>query len=173
MKRALFLDRDGVINKEYSYVHKIENFEFLEGVFDALKYAQERGYLLIIVTNQAGIGRGYYGEDDFFRLTEWMVEAFRENGIHIDRVYHCPHGPDDGCGCRKPGAGMINSAIADFGIDPENSWLIGDKESDILAAVSAGIKNHILVRSGHEIDEKNSKAKYICDSLKEAVKLIG
>lgn len=172
MKKALFLDRDGVINKEYSYVHKAENFEFIEGVFEALKKAQEKGYLLIIVTNQAGIGRGYYLEDDFFRLTEWMIEAFKSHGVHIDRVYHCPHGPDDGCECRKPEAGMIKSAAADFNIDLENSWLVGDKESDIEASIKAGIKNHILVRSGHKIDEKSSKAGHICDSLKEAVKLI-
>jgi len=173
MKKALFIDRDGVINKEYDYVHKIEEFEFIDGVFEALRKARELGYLLIVITNQSGIGRGYYSEDDFFKLTEWMVEAFSENGVHIDRVYHCPHAPGSGCDCRKPETGMIDRALNDFAIDLKHSWLVGDKESDIQAAVKAGIANHILVRSGHKIDETKTAAKHVCDTLKDAVELLG
>ncbi len=173
MKKALFLDRDGVINKEHDYVHKIEEFEFIDGVFDAMKSAQEKGYLLIVITNQSGIGRGYYGEDDFFRLSEWMTEVLREKGIRVDRIYHCPHAPDAGCDCRKPETGMIEKACRDFDIDLAGSWLVGDKESDIKAAVKAGIPNHVLVRSGHAIDEEKTAAKYVCDTLGEAVLLLG
>lgn len=172
MKKALFLDRDGVINKEHDYVHKIEAFEFIEGVFEALQNAQAQGYLLIVITNQSGIGRGYYSEDDFFALTEWMVEALDENGVHIDRVYHCPHAPGDGCDCRKPATGMIDRAVQDFDIDLAASWLIGDKESDINAAINAGIPNHVLVRSGHKIDEAKTAAGHVCNTLKEAVALL-
>jgi D-glycero-D-manno-heptose 1,7-bisphosphate phosphatase len=173
MKKALFLDRDGVINKEHDYVHKIEEFEFIEGVFEALQSAQAKGYLLIVITNQSGIGRGYYGEDDFFKLSEWMVEVLRDRGIHIDRIYHCPHAPDEGCDCRKPETGMIERAVKEFDIDLEKSWLVGDKESDIKAAVNAGIPHHILVRSGHDIDEGKTAAKHVCDTLDEAVRLLG
>lgn len=172
MKKALFIDRDGVINKEHDYVHKIEEFEFIEGVFDALKYAQARGYLLIVITNQSGIGRGYYGEDDFFKLSEWMVEVLREKGIHIDRIYHCPHAPGEGCDCRKPETGMIERAVKDFEIDLKTSWLVGDKESDIKAALNAGIPHHILVRSGHAVDEGKTAAKHVCNTLNEAVRLL-
>lgn len=171
-KRVLFLDRDGVINKEYDYVYKIEDYEFIEGVFDALQTAQQKGYLLIIITNQSGIGRGYYSEDDFFRLTEWMVEAFKDNGIRIARVYHCPHAPGSGCDCRKPETGMIEQAQKDFVIDLKHSWLIGDKESDIQTAIAAGIPHHVLVRSGHKIDEAKTRASHVCDTLADAVELL-
>lgn len=172
MKKALFIDRDGVINKEYSYVYRIEDFEFIDGIFDALKKMQQNGYLLIIITNQAGIAKGLYKEDDFYKLTSWMIDAFKNNGVNIDRVYHCPHKDGDGCECRKPKAGMVNRAKKEFDIDIDSSWLIGDKESDIEAGINSGIKNTILVRSGHKIDEKNTKASFVCDSIKEAVKLI-
>ena len=172
MKKALFLDRDGVINKEHDYVHKIDAFEFIDGVFDAMKTAQEKGYLLIVITNQSGIGRGYYSEDDFFKLSEWMVEVLREKGTHIDRIYHCPHAPGEGCDCRKPETGMIERAVKDFAIDLSASWLVGDKESDIKAALKAGIPNHVLVRSGHGVDETKTAAKHVRDSLKEAVSLL-
>lgn len=172
MKKALFLDRDGVINKEVDYLHKIEEFEFIDGVVDAMRQAKEKGYLLIVITNQSGIGRGYYDEDAFFKLSEWMVEVLRDQGVHIDRIYHCPHAPGEGCDCRKPETGMIERAVKDFGIDLKTSWLVGDKESDIQAAINAGIPHHILVRSGHKVDEAETAAGHVCDTLKEAVLLL-
>lgn len=145
MTKAIFLDRDGVINLDKAYVSKIEDFEFCEGVFEALMHFQNLGYLLIIVTNQSGIGRGYYTEEDFQKLTAWMRKELLHVKIKIDAVYHCPHAPEANCACRKPQSGMFLKAIEDFDIDVKQSWMIGDKPSDIEAALGAGILNTILL----------------------------
>jgi len=145
MQKAVFLDRDGVINVDKAYVSKIEDFEFCQGVFEALTHFQNLGYLLIIVTNQSGIGRGYYSEEDFQILSTWMRKEFLHVKITIDAVYHCPHAPEENCGCRKPKSGMFLKAIEDFDIDVANSWMIGDNQTDIQAAIGAGISNTILL----------------------------
>lgn len=172
MQKVIFLDRDGVINIEKDYLYKVEDFEFVDGVFDALKYFQSLGYKLIVVTNQSGISRGYYTKDDFDKLTVWMVEQFRKNDIILDGVFCCPHGPNDNCNCRKPKTGMVDESLKLFDIDFENSWLIGDKDSDIQMAINSGIKNTIQVRSGHKFDEQTSKADYILDSIKDSISVI-
>jgi D-glycero-D-manno-heptose 1,7-bisphosphate phosphatase len=143
--KAIFLDRDGIINVDHGYVHEIEAFEFNEGIFEALLALQDRGFLLIVVTNQSGIARGYYTQEQYQVLTTYMVETFLERGIRISAVYHCPHGPDAGCKCRKPKAGMLKRAQKEFKIDMKRSWMVGDKESDMLAAKKAGIEQRILV----------------------------
>ena len=145
MNKAVFLDRDGVINLDKAYVSKIEDFEFCEGVFEALKHFQNLGYLLIVVTNQSGIGRGYYSEEDFQILTVCMQKELLHVKIKIDAIYHCPHAPEVNCACRKPKSGMFLKAIEDFDIDVANSWMIGDKETDMEAAIVAGIPNTILL----------------------------
>ena len=145
MQKAVFLDRDGVINVDKSYVYKQEDFEFCEGVFEALQHFKRLGYLLIIVTNQSGIGRGYYREEDFQSLSAWMKQEFLHVNIVIDAIYHCPHAPEVGCECRKPKSGMFQEAIRDFDIDVRASWMIGDKQSDIEAALGAGIEQTIML----------------------------
>ena len=145
MTKAIFLDRDGVINVDKAYVSKIEDFEFCEGVFEALIHFQTLGYLLIIVTNQSGIGRGYYSEEDFQKLTAWMQKELLHVQIKIDAIYHCPHAPILNCSCRKPKSGMLLQAIEDFNIDVKSSWMIGDKQTDIEAALGAGVTNTILL----------------------------
>lgn len=164
MKKAIFLDRDGVINKDLGYVHTIKDFHFLPGVFEALRTFDSLGYLLIIVTNQSGIGRGYYTQNNFKMLTDWMKKRLQEAGIEIAGVYHCPHHPDDGCDCRKPQPGLILQAAKDFDIDLSRSWMIGDKQSDIEAARRAGVKNAILLGSGN--------APYHAQSLFDTIKII-
>ena len=164
-KKIVFLDRDGVINKEVGYLHKIEDFEFINGVFDACVYFQSLGYQLIVVTNQSGIERGYYSEDDFHTVNNWMLKQFKNQGVDILDVFFCPHGPGSNCGCRKPKPGMFNQADDKYSIDMENSWMIGDKEADVQAANAAGIQNTVLVKSGHTIDETNSKSLFILDSI--------
>lgn len=173
-RKALFLDRDGIINQEKNYVHRIGDFEFMDGIFDLLSYAQSQNYLLIIVTNQAGIARGYYSEDDFHRLNSWMLKQFREKGIHITQVYYCPYHPTHGIGeykkeseFRKPGPGMILQALKEHGIDPSESLLIGDKESDIEAGVKAGLQKSILLKSDR-YNSNNTKAAALIDHLREA-----
>jgi len=170
--KAIFLDRDGVINKEVNYLFKKENFEFIDGIFDACLYFQNLGYAIIIVTNQSGIARKYYTENDYQIVTKWMLDQFKYKNINILDILHCPHGPDSTCDCRKPKPGMFLKAKAIHNIDMEKSWMIGDKEIDTIAANSAGIDNTILVRSGHRIDESNSNAKIILDSILQVKQII-
>jgi len=149
-KKAIFLDRDGVINVEKNYVYRIADFEFMPGIFDLCQSAQEAGLVPIVITNQAGIGRGYYTEDDFQRITAWMLDQFRLRGVRIGRVYHCPFHPIAGIGeyrresfDRKPNPGMILKARDDFALNLANSLLLGDKDSDLEAGRAAGVGHNL------------------------------
>lgn len=153
--RALILDRDGVINVDHGYVHRPKDCEFVEGIFDMVRAFAERGFLIVIATNQAGIGRGLYTEEDFQTFMAWMREEFRKQGIEIAAVYHCPDHPSAGIGVyrrenpwRKPGPGMMLQAASDLDLDLEASWCVGDKTSDVEAARSAGIGMRILYAAG-------------------------
>ncbi len=175
--KAVFLDRDGVINEDYGYVYKIEDFHIYNEVFPALKLLKDAGYKLLIITNQSGIGRGYYTEEDFKRITEYMLGILKKEGIEIDDIYYCPHHPEGvipeytmKCNCRKPETGMIEEGIKKFNIDVKKSFLIGDKETDIEAGRKVGLKT-ILVKTGRGKDYINTtKADYIADNILDAVK---
>ncbi len=143
--KALFLDRDGVINVDKSYVYKIEDFEFMQGVFETLRHFQSQDYLLIVITNQSGIGRGYYSKEDFLTLSRWMSDRLAKEGIHISSIYYCPHSPELKCECRKPKPKMLLDAIERFNINPQNSIMVGDKLSDVKAGFNAGVKNLFLI----------------------------
>ena len=170
--KTIFLDRDGVINKEVNYLHKIDDFEFIDGIFNTCLYFQHLGYKIIIITNQSGISRGYYSEADYQKLNQWMLDQFEKNYIYILDVFHCPHGPDSNCNSRKPKPGMFLKAKAKYNIDMGDSWMIGDMEADVKAANSADIQNTILVRSGHKIDESKSSARFILDSIEQSKQVI-
>ena len=179
MKSALFLDRDGVINKEINYLHRIEDFEFIDGVFETCRYFQEIGYYIFVVTNQGGIGRGYYTERQFHRLDAWMVAQFAIRGVRICQTYFSPYHPTAGVGVyrcehadRKPNPGMLLRAKADWGIDLARSLLVGDKESDILAGINAGVGMTVLVRSGHAIDEASTRAAVVVDSIADLPEVV-
>jgi D-glycero-D-manno-heptose 1,7-bisphosphate phosphatase len=144
-QRALFLDRDGIINVDYGYVSKIEDFQFMEGIFELLHLFIDEGYLLFVVTNQSGIGRGYYTQTDFDTLTEWMIDSFEKKQIPIQKVAYCPHAPKDNCHCRKPKTGMVDDILKQYPIDLTHSWLIGDKQSDIDLAHNCKIENSIAI----------------------------
>jgi len=151
MNKALFLDRDGVINAERGHVFRREHFEFLPGIFKKCRKYASSGYLIIIVTNQAGIAKGIYTEKDYETLTEWMLTQFRNEGIKISEVYHCPHHPEitGPCTCRKPEPGMILQAIKEFDLDISKCVLIGDKETDLEAGRRAGIPESNLIFSNN------------------------
>ncbi len=142
MKKAAFLDRDGVINVDVlDYTSRVENFEFLPGVFDGLKSLQKKGFLLIVITNQGGIAKGLYTEEDVDTLHQWMCNQLEQNGIHITEIYFCPHHDVSGkCLCRKPGSLMFEKAMARFDIDMKQSFFMGDKETDVQAAIAAGVR---------------------------------
>lgn len=165
MKKALFLDRDGVINVEIDYLHKKEDFVFIEGILDLCRYFQTKAYLIIVVTNQSGIARNYYTEEDFQALTTWMIEEFAKHDIRISKVYHCPHHPKitGACSCRKPEPQMLLQAQSEFNLDMQNSLLVGDKERDIEAGLNAGLKEtYLFVQNG---DKPNTKATKVVSKL--------
>ncbi len=150
--RALFLDRDGVINEEINYLHRPEQVRFLPGIFSLSRHAQALGYKLIVVTNQAGIARGYYTEEDFHALTRWMEAAFAREGVQLDRTYFCPHHPEHGVGAyrhecpdRKPNPGMLLHASRDFSLDLARSVFIGDRCTDMAAGQAAGVGTLLLL----------------------------
>ena len=160
-KPALFLDRDGVINIDHGYVHTREEFEFVDGIFDVVAAATRAGYLVVVVTNQAGIGRGYYTEAHFHALTDWMKARFVEHDGRVDAVYFCPYHPEYGIGhyrrksdCRKPAPGMLLQAEQELKIDMERSIIVGDKLSDMEAGRAAGVG--VLLYLSAKIDKQEN-----------------
>ncbi|GLS82574.1 D-glycero-beta-D-manno-heptose 1,7-bisphosphate 7-phosphatase [Paraferrimonas haliotis] len=174
MKAAVFLDRDGVINHDHGYVYQVDDFHYVDGVFEACLELKKMGYLLVVVTNQSGIGRGLYSEDQFHQLTEWMDWNFVDKGVELDGIYFCPHHPKHGvgdykldCDCRKPKPGMLNSAKTFLNIDMSRSIMVGDKLSDMQAAEAAGVTTRILVKSGKPIDDAaQASATTVIESIK-------
>jgi D-glycero-D-manno-heptose 1,7-bisphosphate phosphatase len=143
---ALFLDRDGVVNVDSGYVYRKEDFIFIEGIFSLVRTARKAGYLIVIITNQAGIGRGYYDEKQFHTLMQWVKEQFQRNDADLDAVYYCPDHPEHGIGVykrdtgmRKPGPGMLLQAAQEHDIDLSASVMIGDSYKDMAAGETAGV----------------------------------
>ncbi len=160
MKKCIFLDRDGNINVEVDYLHKKEDFAFVKGADEAIKIFNKLGYLVVVVTNQSGIARGYYTEEDLIKLHVHMDKELDKIGAKVDGYYYCPHHPIKGigkykinCNCRKPELGMFLNAKKDFDIDFENSIIVGDKLSDVEAGLRLGMES-VLVRSGHGLLEE-------------------
>ena len=150
-RAAAFLDRDGVLNVDTGYLHRIEDLEWIQGAQKAVGMLNEAGFLVVIITNQSGIGRGYFTEADFLKLTEGMKTALKLKGAQIDAVYFCPNHPEHGlgsykvaCDFRKPRPGMILQAIKEWEIELTQSFFIGDRESDRKAAEAAGVKFHMF-----------------------------
>lgn len=167
-KKALFLDRDGVINHEVGYLSRKEDVRFVDGIFSLCSTARSLGYRLIIVTNQAGIARGFYTESDFQDLMVWMREQFQQRDILIDAVYHCPFHPEHGIGeykrdheDRKPGAGMLRRGAAEFGLDLTKCVMIGDRCSDIGAANVGGLRKAFLI---HGTEHRSCEGDFIAVS---------
>ena len=176
-KRAIFLDRDGVINIDHAYVHTIEEFHWVEGVKEACAQLTKDGWTLAIVTNQSGIGRGYYTEQAFQELSQWMCAEFEKAGAHIAGVYFCPHHPEKArppylqqCQCRKPAPGLIYQAAKELDLDLSSSILFGDKLSDLEAAHRAGCVERVLLGTdGLATPEPHPLATACFASLAQAV----
>ena len=146
MRKAAFFDRDGTINIDTGYVHSPEEFQFINGMPEFIKKWNDWGYLVIVVTNQAGIARGYYTEEQMHELHEYINRELSKIGAHIDAFYFCPHHPDftGPCHCRKPEPGMIEQAIKEWDIDVTQAVMFGDKESDLIAAQRCGVKGYLV-----------------------------
>ena len=171
MNSALFLDRDGVVNIDHGYVYKKSNFDFTENIFDLVRSANNLGYLVVVITNQAGIARGYYTEKDFNVLTLWMHEQFKLKGAKIDMTYFCPFHKDGvikkykkDSYLRKPNPGMIQNACKELNINPSKSLLVGDKETDIEAGLASGI--HKCIYFGKNECNIAFKSTYDLNSIK-------
>ncbi|WP_018702270.1 D-glycero-beta-D-manno-heptose 1,7-bisphosphate 7-phosphatase [Anaeromusa acidaminophila] len=176
MRKALFLDRDGVINVEKHYLHKIEDFEFIPGIIEVMHQYQQDGYVLVVVTNQSGIGRGYYTEEDFWALTEWMKQTLAEQDVMIEGVYFSPYHPEKAIGeyrresdCRKPGPGMLLKAAEELELVLNESVVLGDKESDVEAGRRAGVAQTIrLLEKGNVVE--NSKADVVIYDVRDLLR---
>lgn len=157
MRRAAFIDRDGVINEDREYVCRVADFQFLAGSVEALRQLQAAGYLLVVITNQSGIARGFYTEAQYQELDTYMRGSLSAAGVSIDAVQYCPHLPDANCDCRKPRAGMIRAAARLLDIDTSRSLLIGDRRADIEAGRAGGVGRCFLVRSGRPLSESDER----------------
>ncbi len=151
MNKAIFLDRDGTINVDNDYIYLKEDFEFIPGAIEALKIFQDMGYVLIIITNQSGIARGYYTIEDFYKLNQWMMNFLKKHNILISRVYFCPHHKNAkilkyrcDCECRKPKIGMYNKAIQDFDLDIKNCIAVGDKIRDCSICFTTECRGYLI-----------------------------
>jgi len=166
--RAIFLDRDGTINEEIYYLHEPEKFELRPNTIEGLKEMMAMGFKLAVITKQAGIGLGYYTKEDFYRVNKEMFRHLSPHKIIIDRVYFCPHSKGDKCGCRKPGTDLFKRAEKELNLDLKGSWMIGDRETDILAGKKIGCKT-ILIKSDIKTE---TEPDYCADDLLDAAKYI-
>ncbi|OOF78870.1 D-glycero-beta-D-manno-heptose-1,7-bisphosphate 7-phosphatase [Rodentibacter caecimuris] len=179
MNKAIFLDRDGTLNIDYGYVHEIDNFKFIDGAIGALRELKAMGYLLILVTNQSGIARGYFSEEQFLQLTEWFDWSLAEQGVDFDGIYYCPHHPEGkgeykaDCDCRKPKSGMLLQAMKELKIDPAKSVMVGDKVDDLKAGIGANVRMNVLVRTGKAVTEEGEQlADYVLDSVTDLPRIL-
>lgn len=180
MDKVIFLDRDGTINIEKQYLYKIEDFEFIDGVIEAIRLLNINGYKVIVITNQAGVARGYYSANDVENLHNYINEELKKNNAYIDDFYYCVHHPSEGigkykidCKCRKPKTGLFMQAEQKYEVDKSESWMIGDNISDIIAGNNYGIKT-ILVGTGygqdiHKKNQENPVYNYYSDNLLKSV----
>ncbi|MBU5377943.1 MAG: D-glycero-beta-D-manno-heptose 1,7-bisphosphate 7-phosphatase [Pantoea sp.] len=172
---AVFLDRDGTLNVDHGYVHEIDNFQFIDGAIEALQELKKMGFALVLITNQSGIARGMFSEDQFMQLTEWMDWSLADRDVDLDGIYFCPHLPDapveayrQACDCRKPHPGMLLSAQKHLDIDMAASYMVGDKTEDVLAGKAAGVGTNVLVRSGKAVTaEGEAAADWVLNSIAE------
>lgn len=175
---AVFLDRDGTLNKEVNYLHKIENFEWVPGAPAAVKRLNELDVPVLVVTNQSGVARGYFEEEDIEQLHAFMEEELAKTGATIDDFYYCPYHPNGEVEeyravshCRKPNPGMFEEAIQEWSVDPARSFVVGDKNSDLIPGNELGMTT-LLVRTGHDITESDAVHDHVVNDVRAAVDVI-
>jgi D-glycero-D-manno-heptose 1,7-bisphosphate phosphatase len=167
MNKLLILDRDGVVNIEYGHVYKEEDFRFMPGIFELCKKYQEKGFKIVICSNQSGIAKGLYTIEQYKNLNYYMLDLFEKNGVHIEKTYVCPHRDSDNCGCHKPKPGMILEALKEFEASKKLSVGIGDKMSDLDAYHAAGMNKLIFLKGENPLQERDYKFKVINSLLEE------
>lgn len=172
MNKAVFLDRDGTINVDKDYLYRIEDFEYIDGAVEGMKALQDMGYLLVIVTNQSGIARGYYSEDDYLQLEHWLLADLKAKGVNISGAYYCPHHPKAklkeyrrDCDCRKPKTGLFYRAVSDLEIDLDDSIAIGDKPRDLAICKETKAMGILLTKQERPMPERQ----YCCRDWREIV----
>lgn len=169
---AIFLDRDGTLNIDNGYVGEVSRFQFIGGAIEACRQLQSFGYQLVLITNQSGIARGYFSEQQFRQLTAWMCQQLAQQGVQLAGFYYCPHHPQgmgqyrQYCQCRKPQPGLLLRAQQELNLDMASSYLVGDKWEDLQAAKAAGVGKRVLVKSGHPLtSQAKAQADWILPSL--------
>ena len=176
MDKVILLDRDGTLNNDIDYVHKVEDFELLPGVIVGLKLLS-KDFIFVVITNQSGISRGLYTEEDMHKFNEKLVNELKKENIEIKKIYFCPHAPEDNCDCRKPSTKYIKEAEKEFDIDLNNSWVIGDHPSDVEMGANSGCKAvYLLTGLGkkhfEDLEKNNIKPTFIAESFLHAAKFI-
>ena len=171
LRPAVFIDRDGTLIDDIGYLHDPTGVVFYPGIPEALRKLKDSGYLVIVVTNQSGIGRGFFDEETAMAVNLAMLKMLWARGVQPDAIYYCPHHPDDGCSCRKPGLLMVQRAFEDLQINRDNSWIVGDIDKDVLTGISAGLKP-IVVETGKSDKGEVPVDVQRCDTVVEAVRFI-
>lgn len=169
-KKAVFLDRDGVLIEDKGYVHSVSNVVFISGVFESLRLLQDATYKLFVVTNQSGIGRGMYPEEDMHTVHKYMLDRFEAEGVTISGFYFCPHTPDDGCECRKPGTALLTRAAAEHTLSLDKSWMVGDKSSDVECGRRALAKAILIQDQGAVVG--SIRPNFVVRDIREAARVI-
>lgn len=172
MNKAVFIDRDGTINEDPGYVHKVEDFKLYGGVIDGLRLLKD--FKLFIITNQSGIGRGYYKEDDMHNFNKRLLEELSKQDIKIENIFFCPHTPEEECSCRKPHIKFVEEAKKKYDLDLKHSWVIGDHPCDVIMAKKSGCSS-VYVLTGHgqkHLGQLKEKPDFIATSLLKATQYI-
>ncbi len=172
MNKAVFLDRDGTINEDSNYVYEIEKFRFIQKAVEAIKILKEKGFKVIVVTNQSGVGHGLYSERDVRKVHAYMMKELGKKGVEIDDVLYCPHKRDAGCECRKPNTLMVKKSAKKFNLNLKKCFVIGDKNADVALGNRTGCKA-ILVKTGHSGKDKcEAFPDYVTKNIYTAAKWI-
>jgi D,D-heptose 1,7-bisphosphate phosphatase len=163
--KAVFLDRDGTIARDVHYCSRVEDFEILPGVPQAIRLLNQNGFKVVVITNQSGIARGFFTEETLLQIHEYMIQELAKYSAILDAIFYCPHHPEDGCPCRKPSTGLLSRAAEKLGVNPRNAFVIGDKHTDILTGKAAGCHTVLIGDRNNGVKELPEPPDYIAENL--------